>query len=111
MGRGGEALDKASLQTRLSQVFARLILGLCGGEVVFQEALQVLKSGTFFWVLFPAMDHELVQRDGAVLWTGHPVTAFHLLQHLPVVHACKDKGSESCESQHSWALGTMGSRP
>lgn len=84
-----------SLQTQVLQVFTRLILGLCGGEVVFQEALQVLESGPLFGVLFPAVDHELVEGDGAVLRTGHPVAALHLLQHLPVVHACKDKGHES----------------
>lgn len=38
MGRA-EPLVQASLLTPISQVFARLILGLCGREVVFQEAL------------------------------------------------------------------------
>lgn len=84
-----------SLQTRVLQVFTRLVLGLCRREVVLQEALQVLESGPLFGVLFPAVDHELVERDGAVLRTGHPVAALHLLQHLPVVHACRDKGGES----------------
>ena len=83
-----------SLQTQVLQVFPGLILRLCCGEVVFQEALQVLESGPLFGVLFPAVYHELVEGDGAVLWTGHPVAALHLLQHLPVVHACKDKGHE-----------------
>lgn len=60
-GEGGRPRRQGlSLLTQVSQVFTRLILGLRGREVVFQEALQVLESGPFFWVLFPAVDHELV---------------------------------------------------
>lgn len=87
MGRGGEASGRRSLKSRLSQVFTGLVLGLCGGKVVLQEALQVLESGALFRILLPAVDHELVQGDGAVLRAGHPVTSLHLLQHLSVVHA------------------------
>lgn len=91
MGRGGEASGERSPKSRFSQVFPWLVLGLCGRKVVLQEALQVLESGALFRILFPAVDHELVQGDGAVLWAGHPVASLHLLQHLPVVHTCKDK--------------------
>lgn len=91
MGRGGEASGERSPKSRFSQVFPWLVLGLCGCKVVLQEALQVLESGALFRILFPAVDHELVQGDGAVLWAGHPVAPLHLLQHLPVVHTYKDK--------------------
>lgn len=92
MGRGGAASGTRPLKRRLSQVFTGLILGLCGGKVVLQEALQVLESGALLRILFPAVDHELVQGDRAVLRAGHPVASLHLLQHLTVVHACEDKG-------------------
>lgn len=87
--RDDEACEGAG---SLSQVLAWLVLGLCGGKVVLQEALQVLEGGALFRILFPAVDHELVQGDRAVLWAGHPVASFHLFQHLPVVHAWEDKG-------------------
>lgn len=90
-GAGKPRREGLSLRTPASQVFTGLVLGLRGGEVVFQEALQVLEGGPLFRVLFPAVDHELVERDGAVLRAGHPVAALHLLQHLPVVHACKTR--------------------
>lgn len=92
----GDTVAGQSLSMAVAlEVLTRLILGLCGGEVVFQEALQILKGGTLLGVLFPTVDHELMQRDGAVLRAGHPVATLHLFQHLPVVHACKDSGHES----------------
>ena len=69
------------------QVLSRLVLGLSGGEVVFQEALQVLKGGPLLGVLPPAGQHEVVEGLRALSWTGHPVTTLHLVQHLPIHHA------------------------
>lgn len=69
------------------QVLSRLVLGLSGGEVVFQEALQVLKGGPLLGVLPPAGQHEVVEGLRALSWTGHPVTTLNLVQHLPIHHA------------------------
>uniref|UniRef100_W5NNA8 Uncharacterized protein n=1 Tax=Lepisosteus oculatus TaxID=7918 RepID=W5NNA8_LEPOC len=71
-----------------SEVVPGLVLGLGGCEVILQEGLQVLEGGALLGVLLPALHHELVQGAGAVLRAGHPVATLHLLQHLPVVHAC-----------------------
>lgn len=88
------------------EVVPWLVLRLRGREVVLQEGLQVLEGGPLLGVLLPALHHELVEGDGAVLGTGHPVASLHLLQHLPVVHPYthadrrtdiirKEKGSSS----------------
>lgn len=71
------------------EVVSRLVLRLGGCEVVLQEGLQVLEGGPLLRVFLPALQHELVQRDGAVLGAGHPVASIHLFQHLAVVHAWK----------------------
>ncbi len=68
------------------EVLARLVLWFSGGEVVFQEALEVFEGGPFLGLLTPAGQHQLVQGFGALGGTGHPVPALHLVQHLPVHH-------------------------
>lgn len=73
-------------QTAL-QVVSGLVLRLGGSEVVLQEGLDVLESGSLVRVFLPAQTHHLVQRLGTALRTWHPVTPLHLLQNLPVHHA------------------------
>lgn len=50
-------------RTRLTalQVVSRLVLWLGGGEVVLQEGLDVLESGSLVRVLLPAQMHHLMQ--------------------------------------------------
>lgn len=69
------------------EVVSGLVLRLGGCEVVLQEGLQVLEGGPLLCVLLPALQHQLMQRDGAVLGARHPVASLHLLQNLAVVHA------------------------
>lgn len=68
------------------EVLAGLVLWFSGGEVVFQEALEVLEGRPLFGLLAPAGQHELVKGVRALGGTGHPVPALHLVQHLPVHH-------------------------
>lgn len=77
------------------EVVPGLVLRLSGREVVLQEGLQVLKGGPLLCVLLPALQHQLMQRDGAVLGARHPVAPFHLLQYLTVVHAWRG-GGDTC---------------
>lgn len=70
-----------------SQVFSRLVLRLCGGEVILQEGLQVLESVPLISLPPPALQHQFMERGGAARGTGHPVAPLHLLQHFTVVHA------------------------
>lgn len=70
----------------LLQVIPRLVLRLRGGEVILQEALQVLEGGPLLGLLSPAGQHQLMQRFWAVCWAWHPVAPLHLIQHLPVHH-------------------------
>lgn len=71
------------------EVVPRLVLRLSGGKIVLQEGLQVLKGGPLLSIPFPALQHQLVQGDGAILGTRHPVPPLHLLQNLTVVHSWK----------------------
>lgn len=68
------------------QVLPWLVLGLCGGEVILQEALQVLEGGPLLGLLPPAGQHQLVHGFGALGRARHPVATLHLVQHLPVHH-------------------------
>lgn len=70
-----------------SQVFSGLILRLCGGEVILQEGLQVLKSVPLVGLPPPALQHQFMERGGAARGTGHPVASLHLLQYFTIVHA------------------------
>lgn len=72
-----------------SEIIPWLVLRLRGSEVVLQKGLQVLEGGPLLGVLLPALHHQLVERRGAVLRARHSVAPLDLLQHLPVVHACK----------------------
>lgn len=70
----------ASIQVLLRlQVIPRLVLGLCGGEVILQEALQVLKGGSLLRLFSPAVQHQLMQGVRAVRRAGHPVAPLHLV--------------------------------
>lgn len=91
VGQGWETPgnSRQCLETRDLQVVAGLVLGFCCSEVVFKETLQIFESRTLLWVFFPAVDHKLVQGDGTVLRTRHPITTFYLLQDFTVIHACK----------------------
>lgn len=73
------------------QVLSWLVLRLRGGEVVLQEALQVLKRGPLLRLFPPTGQHQVVQRFGALCRTGHPVAPLHLVQHLPVHHPCESE--------------------
>lgn len=80
-----------------SEIIPWLVLRLSGSEVVLQKGLQILKGGPLLRVLLPALHHQLVQRRGAVLRARHPVAPLHLLQHLPVIHACRwEKKTKHC---------------
>lgn len=68
------------------EVLAGLVLWFSGGEVVFQEALEVLEGRPLFGLLAPAGQHELVKGVRTLGGTGHPVPSLHLVQHLPVHH-------------------------
>ncbi len=70
------------------QVLSWLVLRLRGGEVILQEALQVLKGGPFLGLFSPAGQHQVMQGFGALCWARHPVATLHLVQHLPVHHTC-----------------------
>jgi len=70
-----------------SQVFPGLVLRLCGGEVILQEGLQVLKGVSLIGLPPPALHHQFMKRGRAAGGTWHPVAPLHLLQHLTVVHA------------------------
>lgn len=85
--------EPAPPQRERLQVLSWLVLRLGGGEVVLQEALQVLKGGPLLRLLPPAGQHQVVQRFGAFCWTGHPVAPLHLVQHLPVHHPWESKTS------------------
>lgn len=73
------------------QVLPWLVLRLGGGEVILQEALQVLEGGSFLWLFPPAGQHQVVQGFGALCGTWHPVTTLHLVQHFSVYHTWKSK--------------------
>lgn len=61
------------------QVLSWLVLRLRGGEVILQEALQVLKGGPLLGLFSPAGQHELVQGFGALCWARHSVATLHLV--------------------------------
>ncbi|KAA8585918.1 hypothetical protein FQN60_007487 [Etheostoma spectabile] len=67
------------------EVFSGLVLRLCGGEVILQEGLQVLKSVPLISLTPPALQHQFMERGGAARGTGHPVASLHLLQHLTLI--------------------------
>lgn len=69
------------------QVFSWLVLWLSGGKIVFQEALQVFKSGPLLRFLPPTRKHEFMQWFRALSRARHPVATLHLVQHLTVHHA------------------------
>lgn len=68
------------------QVVSWLVLGFSCSKVVFKETLQVLKCWALFGVFFPAVDHKLMQGDGAILRAWHSVAPFYLFQHFTIVH-------------------------
>lgn len=90
------------VETRELQVVTGLVLGFCCSEVVFEKTLQIFKSWTLLWVFFPAVDHKLVQGDGTVLRTWHPITAFYLLQDFTVIHAW-----EGQTNPYYWIMGKL----
>lgn len=61
------------------QVLSWLVLRLCGGKVILQEALQVLESWPLLRFLPPAAQHQLMKGFGALCWTWHPITTLHLV--------------------------------
>ncbi|PWA31659.1 hypothetical protein CCH79_00006383, partial [Gambusia affinis] len=73
------------------QVIPRLVLRLSGGEVILQEALQVLEGGPLLGLLPPAVQHQFMERSRTFRRTRHPVAALHLIQNLSVHHAWDDK--------------------
>lgn len=77
------------------QVLSWLVLRLCGCEVVFKEALQVLEGRSLLWLFPPAGQHQLVHRLGALGRARHPVATLHLVEHLPVHHSYNSKGRKS----------------
>lgn len=81
------------------QVISWLVLRLCGGKVILQEALQVLESGPLLWLFSPAGQHQLMQGFWAVRWAWHPVATLHLVQHLPIHHTWE--GNESYYASHT----------
>lgn len=100
-GRWGRAekpleIHGKCLESRDLQVVSGLVLGFCCSEVVFKETLQIFKSWTLLWVFFPAVDHQLMQGDGTVLRTWHPIATFYLLQDFAVVHACGGQTNPHC---------------
>lgn len=74
------------------QVLSRLVLRLRGGEVILQEALQVLEGRPLLGLFPPAGQHQLMQGLGTLCWARHPVATLHLVQHLPVHHTWESKG-------------------
>lgn len=82
-----------------SQVFARLVLRLCGGEVILQEGLEILKSVPFIGLPPPALQHQFMEWGGAARGTRHPVAPLHLLQHFTVVHAWRGRGGRGMWTQ------------
>lgn len=87
------------------KVLPGLVLGLSGGKVVFQEALQVLECGPLLSVLPPAGEHEVMEGVRALSRTRHPVTTFHLVQHLPIHHAWgreSERGKGRGEHKHHY---------
>lgn len=79
------------------EVVPRLVLWLCGCEVVFQKRLNVLKCGPFVGVLLPALPHHLVERVWAALGTRHAVASLDLLKNLAIHHACRTHRGIECE--------------
>ena len=79
-----------NLKSPRLEVVPRLVLWLCGCEVVFQEGLDVFEGRPLVWVLLPALPHHLVEGLGAPLGAGHAVASFYLLEHLSVHHTWKE---------------------
>lgn len=77
-----------------SQIFSRLVLRLCGSEVILQEGLEVLKSVPFIRLSPPALQHQFMKRGRAAWSAWHPVAPLHLLQHFTVVHAYRGRGEK-----------------
>lgn len=75
-----------------------LILLLCCGEEVFQDASQVVKGGPVIRVLLPAPQHHVIQPLRAVIWSGHSVGALQILDHFWIGHACT--GQEGSHMLH-----------
>lgn len=61
------------------QVLSGLVLRLRGGEVILQEALQVLKGRPLLGLFPPAGQHQVVQGFGALRRARHPVATLHLV--------------------------------
>ncbi len=61
------------------QVLPWLVLRLRGGEVILQEALQVLKGGPLLGLFSPAGQHQVMQGFRALCWARHPVATLHLV--------------------------------
>lgn len=63
-----------------------LVLPLCGGEEVLQDAPQVVKCGSVLRLFPPAQQHNVVEPVWTVVWLWHPVVLFQLLYDLWVGH-------------------------
>lgn len=61
------------------QVLSWLVLRLCGGEVILQEALQVLKGRPLLRLFSPAGQHQVMQGFRALCWARHPIATLHLV--------------------------------
>lgn len=88
------------IQDQVLQVVSGLVLWLSGSEVVFQKGLDILKRWSLVRVFFPAQMHHLMQWLRAPLRTRHPVPPLHLLQDLPVYHACTIQNT--CRTLNTW---------
>ena len=56
-----------------------LVLGVVHGEEVLELPLQGLEGGSLERILVPALEHDLVQRRGTVLWARHAVAVLYLM--------------------------------
>lgn len=63
-----------------------LVLPLCGGEEVLQNAPQVLEGGPVVWVFPPAQAHDVVKPLWTVVRPRHPVVPLQVLDYLWVGH-------------------------
>lgn len=61
VGLGEEAASWFGTRETALQVVSRLVLRLGGGEVVLQEGLDVLESGSLVRIFLPAQTHHLMQ--------------------------------------------------
>lgn len=63
-----------------------LVLPLCGGEEVIQDAPQVLECGPVLRLFPPAHQHDVVEPVWTVFRLWHPVVSLQLLYDLWVGH-------------------------